>query len=92
MYATPMDDVMTMTVFKNDTEKSISVLIEPWADEFIVEPASELEVHVVADTWGRIFTVSTLDHVALWLWSGCRARVYREGREVTANSFALPVP
>lgn len=87
-----MDDILLESLFENSTDRKICVLIEPWADEFIVEPGDKLDLQVFGNAWGVLHTVVEQDHVAIWLWSGSRARVFLNGQDVTANSITVSVP
>lgn len=86
------DDVITVNMVTNRTKEKMTVCLEPWADEFVLMPEESMEIHVVSDAWDRLVTVCKPDCLEVWLWGGCRARVYREGREVTLNSFTHVFP
>ena len=79
-------------VLRNSGFTDLSVIIEPWAEEFNLEPGSKLILKAISDEEGRFEIEVSLGDLSIWLWSGCRAEVALDGIDQKRKSLVMPVP
>jgi hypothetical protein len=77
---------------KNTNHGSITVIIEPWAEEFSLPADSILLITVRCAQSGQIETEIGPGRLSLWLWGGCRVRVSIDDQDKTPPSLSIPAP
>jgi hypothetical protein len=76
--------------FRNDSSDAIIVIIEPWAEEFSVDPGSILSMNILFAKIGLLETAVSPKYFTLWLWAGCRVEVCLDGKDQTPPSLSIP--
>jgi hypothetical protein len=74
----------------NDSPRPIRLVIEPWADEFIVEPAQELDVAFDGPQPGQVVAYYFQDGLQLYGFKGSSAVVNRAGTLIWEAHQRLP--
>lgn len=75
----------------NEHDHPITLVVEPWAEEHLLEPNRSLEV--VGSGPPGVFEVSTCkDNVTVYGWSGSTVSVLRDGVDVAVGSKEIPSP
>ena len=85
-----MADSSAKYAFSNQNPGPITVIVEPWAEEFIVPPDSVLSITVFYTELGLLETAIGPDYFTVGLWAGCRAEVFLDGNDQTPRSLAIP--
>lgn len=85
---------MHTTSLKNSRSESIRFWLEPWAEEYEVPSGSTLKLSYECAKptmlYPEVEVTETL--IVWWFGSGCRVRVYVDGKEVTAASWRTLSP
>jgi hypothetical protein len=76
--------------FRNQNPNPIIVIIEPWAEEFVVPPGSVLSIIIFYTKLGLLETAISPNYFTVGLWAGCRARVALDGNDQTPRSLSIP--
>jgi hypothetical protein len=79
-------------VIRNKNIGAICVILEPWAEEFILGPGSTLSINIFCTEFGLLETETSPEYFTIWLWNGCRAQVFLDGDDQTPRSFRIPAP
>jgi hypothetical protein len=79
-----------MDAFRNQNPTPITVVIEPWAEEFIVPPGSVLSIIVFFRKLGLLETAISPNYFTVGLWAGCSAEVSLDGKDQTPRSLSIP--
>ena len=80
-------------VLKNCTKKEVSLVLEPWGEEYPMELEKDYLVIGRGPQVGRGLTIEYLDDaIVITGWTGSVIQVFTEGREVGSVSFRPPVP
>ena len=87
-----MDYSSMKCTFHNKNSESVTVIVEPWAEEIRVPSKNTLEITVFYREIGPIETTIDRSHIAVWLWKGCHALVSLNGRDCTPPSLTIPAP
>jgi redox-sensitive bicupin YhaK (pirin superfamily) len=78
---------------RNTTDRALTLILEPWANEYDVPVASELMVEGEGPARGSGFHITQEgDVVVVWAWSGSDARVLLPDGRVLADWTGLRVP
>lgn len=87
---------MTSRMMKYDVRNTktgqILVILEPWVEEFILPPGGTLSINILSERMGLLETEIGADSLTVWLWGGCRAEVYLDGKDVTVASLSISAP
>jgi hypothetical protein len=75
----------------NDSPKPIQLWIEPWADEFIVEPATELTVEFDGPQKGEVGVSYVESGIQLFGFRGSSATVIKSGTVIWRAHQRLPL-
>ena len=78
--------------FRNKNDTSILVVLEPWAEEFEVPPGSVLAIKITHAREGMLDTEYSPQQITVWLWGGCRAGVFLDGKDQERHSLSIPAP
>ena len=78
--------------FANRDAKPIHFLLEPWCEEFLIEPGSTISIKIYFEYPGSIRTETDPKFYTVWLWQGCRAEVFLDGKDRTTDFMASPAP
>ena len=76
--------------FDNKAEKSITVIVEPWAEEVVVGPGSSLVLKIFNKIAGDIHTEISNDFFIICLWPGSRVEISLDGKDQTPSSLSIP--
>jgi len=76
--------------FENNESKILTMIVEPWAEEFSIPPGSALTLKIFNTTAGPIDTEINKDYFVIWLWRGCRVQVSIDGKDQTPSSLSIP--
>ena len=76
--------------FQNNNEEKLTVIIEPWAEEFDVPPKSILGLSIAYDRPGLIDTEINPKYFVIWLWAGCCVQVSLDGKDLPTGSLTIP--
>ena len=55
---------------RNSFDKTITVVLEPWAEEFELEPDEKIAVVAYSDIPGTIEVIYGKDTLTVYLWTG----------------------
>ena len=77
-------------IFHNNKSNSTVVIVEPWAEEFAVDPGSVLHLEISYAKIGILETAISQEYFTLWLWAGCRVEVFLDGKNKTPPSLSIP--
>ncbi|MBV9199388.1 MAG: hypothetical protein JOY83_06545 [Alphaproteobacteria bacterium] len=84
---------MMKYIFRNETSASMTVIIEPWAEEFDVPPTSVLSMEISAPEFGLLETTMDDKYFAMWLWPGSRVvAVSVDGKDQMRSSLSIMPP
>jgi hypothetical protein len=78
--------------FYNNEEVAITVILEPWAEEFNVEPNGKVTINISCVVSGAIEIMRGAKHTSIWPGSGCTAKVNYNGEDVTPPALGIPCP
>lgn len=91
-----MDNQSVTFKFANNKENTIIIIIEPWAEEITMPFNSNLTVEIFYEKLGSIETISnvlgTQEYFTIWLWKGCRAKLFLDNKDVTPASLSITTP
>ena len=76
----------------NDSQNSIVVILEPWAEEFDVLPGKTLQISAYYSLDGILSTIQKDRCFIVWLWGGCSAMVSLDGQDCTPATLRLDFP
>jgi hypothetical protein len=76
----------------NELSSDVTLIIEPWAEEFTMKPGQTLTLIIYAENQGAL-TIAIIDgyHV-IYLWSGSTASVLIDEVDVSQDLLSLPAP
>lgn len=74
-------------IVRNDNLKSIIVVIEPWAEEFTLQPKGKMEMNINFTKSGIAETQICDPYVSIWLWGDSTATVLIDGIDCTPESL-----
>lgn len=70
---------------KNGQDQPISLWLEPWAEQYTIEPGAELVVSYTAESSPLDFEL-TSDLFVLWANTSHSPKILRDGREVMPDA------
>ncbi len=70
----------------------ITLILEPWAEEFDVGAGVTVSIDIVFEGLGNIETEVNEKYFMIWLWAGCRAKIFLDGEDRTPASLSIPAP
>lgn len=76
--------------FLNERTDPITVIVEPWAEEFSVPSKSVLSISIDSAKAGLLETALSGEYFIVGLWAGCRAKVSLDGED--RMILDIPVP
>jgi hypothetical protein len=76
----------------NDSQNSIVVMLEPWAEYFDVLPGKTLQISAYYSLDGNLETIQTDRCFVVCLWGGCRAMVSIDDQDCTPATLKLDFP
>jgi hypothetical protein len=80
-------------IVRNTTDRPLTLILEPWANEYDVPVGSELIVEGEGPVRDSGFHVThENDVVVVWAWSGSDARILLPGGYVLADWTGLRMP
>lgn len=82
----------TMLYVVQNSSKETTIIIEPWAEEFVLSPNSKLSVTISYVELGRLETEITPEYFIINVWNGCRAKVLMNDKDVTPPSLQIRTP
>jgi|EndMetStandDraft_5_1072996.scaffolds.fasta_scaffold402552_2 hypothetical protein len=77
--------LLTQTIlYRNNTDRPIRVVVEPWAHQYLIDPSTEVEFRFFGElaSAGRIEIEDTGNYFSLWPADGGFARLFVDGREL----------
>ena len=77
---------------RNDSQNSIVVILEPWAEELDLLPGKTLQISAYHSRDGILETIQTDQCFIVWLWGGCRATVSIDDQDCTPATLRLAFP
>ena len=81
------DKVMNYTVKNSSTE--IILIIEPWAEEVLLPPNPKLSIYISYLESRLLESEITPKCFVVYVWGGCRARVFLDDEDVTPPSLQI---
>jgi hypothetical protein len=78
--------------FRNTAPAATTVILEPWAEEFLVPSGSLLSIEISAAEDGLLETVLSDEYFVVWLWGGCRATVSLDGKDQARPALSIAAP
>ena len=87
-----MSDTVLEFNFKNGRVISITLILEPWAEEFVVQPSSTVSLKIKYTKLRPLEVLYDEKYLTVWLWGGCCANVFLDGENVTPKSLSIIVP
>ncbi|WP_145964996.1 hypothetical protein [Rhizobium leguminosarum] len=78
--------------FENSTSKTITIIVEPWTDEFLLKTGSNMLIEVSANAPGTLETTLNDEVWIIWAWSGCTCRIAIDGEDMTSSFMNNPAP
>ena len=87
-----MTDTTAKYLIVNRNPKPLTVIVEPWAEEVVLSPDSRLLVTVLCDREGLLEVVTDPKYLTLWVWTGCRAMLAVDGKDLTLPWLLRPSP
>ena len=88
------DDVFRRVVVENTTERTLTLVLEPWADEYPMAPSQRLIIEGKGPAYHAELHVEEPDgdYLVVWAWDGSDARILYEDGRVLADWTGLRVP
>ncbi len=84
--------IETCIAIRNSSGTEITLYLEPWAEEFLMAPESELVVVGRGPETGNGFSVEYgADGIVVSAWTGSVVHVFSQGKEL-GNTPRPPVP
>lgn len=83
-----MNGQITVT---NEQEQAITLYLEPWAEEYVIEPNGSLDL-LGSGPPGQFEVAACRGGLTVYGWSGSTVRVFRGGVDVSEGSGEIPSP
>lgn len=84
---------MTMEYFiTNSNPQPLTVIVEPWAEEVVLSPGSNLLLTVFCDREGMMEVDTNPKFLTVWVWTGCRAKLALNGKDLNLRALLIPSP
>ena len=87
-----MTDTTVKYVVINHNPGPLTVIVEPWAEEVVLSPDSQLLLTVLCDREGVLEIVPSPNFLTVWVWTGCRAILALNGQDLTLPWLLRPSP
>jgi hypothetical protein len=79
--------------YTNRTQGRLAIIIEPWAQEYSIDPGEQIDVEVRqvdaevrTEDRGRVELEQTNEGLTIWIgWAGTVMSVLRDGKELVPN-------
>ena len=73
--------------YTNKTHSTITVVLEPWAEEYSLCPGERVDIEVRnGSERGYLELEQTTDAMIIYSWEGTTVSIMRDGKELTPNS------
>ena len=66
----------------NEDAAPLVILLEPWAEPFVMPPQSSVDLVAFAPAEGRLEAEVDDNHVTVWGWTGSTVHVLQDGQEL----------
>ena len=76
----------------NGEKESIIVWLEPWGEDYQLNPSDHLIIGITSNISGVPELVYRTSALTVYVWSQCRCRVFLNGNEVTRSSNEVETP
>ena len=76
-------------VFRNNYPAIMSLVIEPWAEEFEIPAGSSVLLAIYYRTVGTIETSIDSNYFTIWLWGGCRVEISIDGQDAAIPIYSI---
>ena len=86
-----MEQKTTEFQFTNNDDP-ITLIIEPWAEEFQIPTGSTVVMKIKYRVLDNIETELTPKYFVVWLWCGCQVEVLIDGVDKTTPFLSTPAP
>lgn len=73
--------------FNNNESKAVTIIVEPWVEEFVVSPGSILDLNIFYTKIGVLETEISPKYFTIWLWAGCHVEVSLDGKDQTPPHY-----
>ncbi len=81
----------TRITVTNEKEQAITLYLEPWAEEYVIEPNGSLGL-IGSGPPGQFEVAACKEGLTVYGWSGSTVRVLRDGVDVSEGSGEIPSP
>ncbi len=82
---------VTYTLYNKDQDAR-TVILEPWAEEWVVRKGSVISFDIFSNKPGLLETALTSDYTIVYAWWGCRVKVTMDGVDETRTSLRIAAP
>jgi hypothetical protein len=87
-----MTDKTLKYLIHNKNPEPLTVIVELWAEEFVLSPGSSLLLTILYDKEGLLEVEMTPDYYVVWLWGGCRVKLSLNGEDLNMPWLLTPFP
>jgi hypothetical protein len=82
---------ITMNVtFSNRGPSSVPLVVEPWAEEFVVPPGSSEQLSIHAPELGEVEIQRGEAISSVWVWQGCTVSIRLDGKDISSPALSIP--
>jgi len=86
-------DVIQKITYTNRTQGKLLVIIEPWAEEYWIEPDQPVDIEVRnGSPGGHLEIEQTAQGLIVYGWAGTAVSMVRDGEEVPPSPQTPPSP
>ena len=76
--------------FRNSSQLRVLLVLEPWADEYVVEPQDMLSVFAEGPEPGYLEVDYLESRILVHAWGGATIRIFRGTEELDGGNFKRP--
>lgn len=74
--------IVQRITYTNSTAGSVRIILEPWAEEFVVKPRQVVEFVVRADVLGCLEMEQTAEHLIVYAYETAVIELFSDGKEM----------
>jgi hypothetical protein len=80
--------IVQKLTYTNRTQGRLLVFLEPWAEEYWIDPGERIDIEVRSGTpEGHLELEQTSEGITIYGWEGTVISILRDGKELTPNGM-----